>query len=332
MLDLAIGGVRLHVVDEEVGSTFHNVEILGEELFVACVEIMLPDVGGQPCSSCGEHAPGCTVNRTCDTPEVCVMMGHPSFTAIHLLSRDGTCLTEVSDHREEGLLCLCEVTHQGRPVVHLGIDVDGVFRIPGCIDLVVPDTLQIGWLSARLRGGDEQVTAVLHHERHHVEVTPVESDEAAVCGQVLIPVMWQCQADAVILILVFLEVTAEDLLIAAASEKRERLDVLTGRIAADIVVIHVVGSCGDIQCGSGRIADGDTLLAIDDLTVREHLQTTFRVEAGRYALMIYTLDDGCQLMAIDATGGFQRTVKADVEGQDAFLTGLNPHDNRIVGL
>ena len=287
--------------------------MLGEELLVARVEIMLPEVGGQPGTSRGEHAPGCAVHRTSDAPEVGVVVGHPSLAAIHLTSRNGTRLTEVADHREERLLRLCEVTHEGRPVVHLGIDVDGVFRIPGRIDLVVPDTLQIGGLSTRLRGGDEQVTAILHHERYHIEVAAVESDEAAVCGQILIPVMRQCQADTVILLLVFLEVTVEDLLIVAVSEGRERHDVLSGGIAADIVVVHVVGSCGDIQCCSGCIADGDTLLTIDNLAIGEHLQTTFRVEAGGDTLVLYALDDGCQLMTIDATGVFQRTVEADVE-------------------
>ena len=114
------------------------------------------------------------------------MVGHPSFTTIHLPSCDGTSLTEVADHREERLLRLCKIAYQGRPVIHLCIDVDGVFRIPRRFHLVVPHTLQVGGLSTRLRRGDEQVTAILHHERHHVEVAAVESGEASISGQTLI--------------------------------------------------------------------------------------------------------------------------------------------------
>ena len=187
LLDLTIGGIGLHVVDQEVGSTFHHREIISEELLVARIQVMLPEVCRQPCSTCGEHAPRGAVDGTCDTPEVCVMMGHPSLTAIHLLSCDGTSLTEVLDHREEGLLRLRKITHERRPVVHLGIDVDGVFRVPGRVDLIVPDTLQIGGLSTWLRGGDQQVTTILHHERYHVEVASVESGETTICRQFLIP-------------------------------------------------------------------------------------------------------------------------------------------------
>ena len=126
--------------------------------------------------------------------------------------------------------------------------------------------------------------------------------------------------------------TIEDMLIAAAFEGRDGLNVLTCRIATDIVVIHEVGGCGDEEGCRGCIADRDTLLAIDDLTIREHLQTTFRVETSGHTLMFYTFDEGSQLMPIDLARGFQLAVETDIEGQNTLLTGLDPHDNRIVGL
>ena len=102
---------------------------------------MLPEVGRQPCTTRGEHAPVSSVDGSGNAPQVCIVVGYPTFAAIHLLSSDGTRLTQVANHGEERLLRLCEVTHQSRPIVHLGIDVDGVFRVPRRLHLIVPHTL-----------------------------------------------------------------------------------------------------------------------------------------------------------------------------------------------
>ena len=48
-------------------------------------------------------------------------------------------------------MTLAEVCHLGWPVVHLGIDVDGVFAVPRSMHAPVPYTLQVGSLSAGLR-------------------------------------------------------------------------------------------------------------------------------------------------------------------------------------
>ena len=108
------------------------------------------------------------------------MMSHPPLAVIHRLCRLGTRRAQVANHREQRLLRLCEITHQRRPVVHLRIDVDGVFRIPGRIHLVVPYTLQIGRLTTWLRRRNQQVTTILHHQRHHIEVGAVKSRQALV--------------------------------------------------------------------------------------------------------------------------------------------------------
>ena len=121
-------------------------------------------MGGKPGATCWEHAPGRAIHRAGNTPEVGVVVRHPSVAAIHLTGCELSCLTQVSDHVEERLLGLCQVTYEGRPVVHLGIDVNRVFRIPGGIQFIIPDALEVGGLSAGLRGRDQQVTAVLHHQ------------------------------------------------------------------------------------------------------------------------------------------------------------------------
>ena len=151
ILYLTIRRIGLQIVHQEVGSPLHHIVVLSQEILVARIEVVLPDVCCQPGTACWEHTPRGAVDRTRHTEEVGIVMGHPTLAAIHLLRRRGTRLTQVADHREERLLRLSDIAHEGRPVIHLGIDIDGVLRIPWCIHLCIPDTLQIGRLSTGLR-------------------------------------------------------------------------------------------------------------------------------------------------------------------------------------
>ena len=58
---------------------------------------------------------------------------------------------QVVHHAHQRLHALGEIGRLRRPVVHLRVDVDGVFRAPGRRHLVVPQALQVGGLSARPR-------------------------------------------------------------------------------------------------------------------------------------------------------------------------------------
>ncbi len=57
-----------------------------------------------------------------------------------------------------------------RPVVHFGIDIDGVFAIPGRKQLIVPDALQVGRLAAGLRRRYQQVPPILKIQRSKLRV------------------------------------------------------------------------------------------------------------------------------------------------------------------
>ena len=142
-------------------------------------------MGREPGTTRWEHAPGRTVDGTRHAEEVGIVVSHPTLTSIHLLRRRGTRLTQVANHREERLLRLRDITHEGRPVVHLGIDVDGILCIPGSIHLRIPDALQIGGLPTRLRRGNQQITAILHHQRDHIKVAGIllKGSEALVGGE-----------------------------------------------------------------------------------------------------------------------------------------------------
>ena len=221
LLDLAGGRIGLHIVQEEVGGSLQHRVVVGKKLLVPRVEIVLPDVGGEPGAARGEHAPRCAVDRAGHTPQVSVVMSHPATTAVHIGGGLHSRLAQVAGHREQRLLRLGQVANEGGPVVHLGVDIDGVFRVPRGIDLRVPYTLQVGGLAAGLRRGDEQVTAVLHHQRHHVEVAGIlfKGCHALVGLQGGVLRLRQGEHDAVVLLLVFLQMGLQQLVVALALDR-----------------------------------------------------------------------------------------------------------------
>ena len=140
-------GMLYQEVEEEVGGTLHDGIILGKEQGIACELIVLPKVRGKPSATTGIHAPRSSIHGSGNTPEVGVVVSHPTTATIHHLRRLGARFAQVTNHREERLCSLAEVADLGGPIVHLGVDVDGVFAVPRSILLVVPDALQVGRLS-----------------------------------------------------------------------------------------------------------------------------------------------------------------------------------------
>lgn len=53
---------------------------------------------------------------------------------------------------KEGVVALGEAGKFGWPVVHLDVDVAGVFAVPGWVEGVVPDALEVGGLTAAAAG------------------------------------------------------------------------------------------------------------------------------------------------------------------------------------
>ena len=54
-----------------------------------------------------------------------------------------------------------EVGRFGRPIVHLDVDIEVVIAVPGRLELVVPQPLEVGWQAPGARAGHKQVTAIL---------------------------------------------------------------------------------------------------------------------------------------------------------------------------
>ena len=78
----SVARVLLHIVEQEVGSTPHDMEPPLQELYIACEKIMLPNMRGEPCATRGEHTPGGSVDGSGNAPQVGIMMCHPPIASI----------------------------------------------------------------------------------------------------------------------------------------------------------------------------------------------------------------------------------------------------------
>ena len=61
-------------------------------------------------------------------------------------------------------MALREVRHLGGPVVHLGVDVDGVVRAPGRVEVMIPDPLEVRGLGAGTRRRNQEIAPVLEQQ------------------------------------------------------------------------------------------------------------------------------------------------------------------------
>ena len=171
------------VAHHEVGRAFHHRIVLTQERLVARIEVVLPEMLAKPCAAVGPHPPGCAIDWTGNTPKVGVVVSHPTLGTIKSAGRLVPGDTEVFEHGEERFMAFGEVGYLSRPIVHFGIDVDGVLAVPRCVKATAPDTLQISRLTTWLRGADEQVASVLVEQGHQVAIIDtVEVGHALISG------------------------------------------------------------------------------------------------------------------------------------------------------
>ena len=147
---IAVARVFGKEIQEEQRRAPEDVVIVRQELPVPGVEIMLPYVLGEPGSAAGPHPRRSIVHRSGHTPYVGVVMGSPAPGPVHGGGSAGSAGREVPDKGEERPVSLAQVRHLRRPVVHLGVDVDGVLAVPGGVGLTVPYALEVRRLSAGL--------------------------------------------------------------------------------------------------------------------------------------------------------------------------------------
>ncbi len=128
------------VIRRRASALQSRVTLSGQEVLVAGEEVVLPEVMAEP-GAPGRPDAVDVVDRRGRAPEVGVVVDHPAACAVLLLGGPGAADGQVVDQGEEGLVAFAEVGQLRRPVVHLQVDVGGVFASPGRINEFIPDPL-----------------------------------------------------------------------------------------------------------------------------------------------------------------------------------------------
>ena len=124
-------------------------------------------MSGEPGSSIWKHSPVRAIHRSGYTPYIRIVMSQPPLASVHLTGSHGASLTQILYHGEKRLLGFIQTGHFCRPVIHLSIDIDGVFAVPWGHDLLIPYTLQVGRLTSRLGRTYQKISSVIVHESNH---------------------------------------------------------------------------------------------------------------------------------------------------------------------
>src|ERR1043165_1990256 len=126
---------------------------------------MLPHVTKQPS---GRHIPErgarTAVVRKRFAPNGNVVVCYPTATMIHELRGFSTSYCHFLYHSEQRLVAFTQVRGLSRPVIPLRVAVDCVRAGPGRNHKLIPDSLQVEWLSTLARAGYHQVTTILEEK------------------------------------------------------------------------------------------------------------------------------------------------------------------------
>ncbi len=140
-----------------------------QEREAAVIIVMVPVMQERPR---GAHWEGTVVQFVLQAgfPEgVRGVVERPAAGAVHFGGGDGAFRNDVIDEVHQRGHGFREVAGFRLPVVHLEVDVGMEVRLPGRVDMIIPDALQVGRQLARRAGGaDEQVPAVLEQQRGEV--------------------------------------------------------------------------------------------------------------------------------------------------------------------
>ena len=237
---------------------------------------------------------------------------------------------EVVHHSYERPDALGEVAGFGGPVVHLGVDVDGVFATPRRVRAFVPQPLQARRLTAGTRGRDEKVAAVLVVERGQLRVEAFgEVLDALVRGQFHGCALSEIKSDA-----------AEQLLVIGLVRDVQRVEGLPARcgdlpfrrafrIATEVGEGVVTRRSGDQQHdfvrvghGHGPLPGGSRAAFGDD----PDAGLIFQRALDAISLAAHAAHDQ-RIAAFGLHRGRHRRPHARCEGNLPGLIGLQPHDD-----
>ena len=134
-----------------------------QELPVARIVIIIPDVGSQPRTCHRVKVPGHVLagQGRSETEYICGDGGCPSTGSEIRFRGFFTRLYQRTDKVDQWEHTFRQVSGTGRPIIHLYIDVIMVIHSPRTIYIIVPDALQIGRHVSGTRTGNKQIASKL---------------------------------------------------------------------------------------------------------------------------------------------------------------------------
>ncbi|MNO42713.1 hypothetical protein D3C76_329100 [compost metagenome] len=160
-------GVFHQIIQQEPGRLLHRLIRLHQKITVLAEPVMLPEMQAQPGSSQrpeGRRHVGILWSRIC--PDIRIVMRRKPSAAIHDPGCDPSRLPHPLDQIEQRLMAFGQITDFGWPVIHLRIDIDREFAVPGRAEAVIPNALKIRGQGARAAGRDKQIAAILEIGRY----------------------------------------------------------------------------------------------------------------------------------------------------------------------
>ena len=161
--------MALAVIDEEVekklrGILHDGVGFASQKSAIQAILIVFPVMERQPRAAHRPYAAIGVIYGCGIAPGIEIVMKGETAGAIHHFGCAPATLDIRFDQVEERLSSFREVADFGRPVVHLEIDVGGVFTVPRRSHTFVPNALQVGRHGAGTTAPHQQIPAELEVE------------------------------------------------------------------------------------------------------------------------------------------------------------------------
>ena len=145
------------VIKEKLCAFNQSIKLFRKEILITGEEEMLPDVGAKPRQTHWPQGSGKPlVLGCCIAPDIGVVMTHRSPASVHTAGGNSAVLPHALDMVVKGRAALGQILHKCAPVVHLGIDVNGIFSAPRRPHILVPDALEIK--------GESSLTGACYHK------------------------------------------------------------------------------------------------------------------------------------------------------------------------
>src|SRR5262245_40228538 len=103
----------------------------------------MPEMRAKPCAAGGPETPQWSIDRRRLSPQIGVVMTHPTTRAVMNTRRARAILNQLRHHPQQRLMTFRQVRCLNRPVIHLRIDVDGVLAFPRRSHQMIPDALEV---------------------------------------------------------------------------------------------------------------------------------------------------------------------------------------------